>query len=180
VLATARGATGTLGAAFSADGRHLATFEQGKPVQVWRVPDLRREAVLRVGPRAGYDAALSPDGRLAVTFGAGAPRLWDVAAQRSVRTLPAHTGSVASAAFSADGRFVVTGGEDGIARVALTATGRTVAVLSGHGDDLATVGFSPDGRRVVTAGRDGSALIHACPACIGDDELAALAKGVRP
>ena len=179
VLAGARGATAVVGAAFSGDGRHLATFQQGKPVAIWHVPDLRREASLPVARGQGYDAALSPDGRLAVTFGVGAPRLWDVGAQRALHALPAHTGSVGSAAFSPDGRFVATAGEDGLVRVSETASGRLVAVLAGQGDDVTTASFSPDGRRLVIAGRDGSALVRPCPACRSENELAALARTVR-
>jgi WD40 repeat protein len=177
-LRTARGAENALAAAFSADGRHLITVGEGEPAQVWAVPGLRREAVLGARDAHMSDAALSPDGRLAVTVGGDGARLWDVADARE-EILAGHTGLVVSASFSADGRFVVTTGEDGTARVWETEEGDTVAVLTGHGDDLTTAAFSRDGRRVITAGHDGSALIHDCPACRTQDDLTALAHRMR-
>ena len=57
-----------------------------------------------------------------------------------------------SAAFSPDGRRVVTGSRQGTARVWDVATGASVTPLLRHGMGLLRVAFSPDGRRVGTAG----------------------------
>jgi WD40 repeat protein len=59
-----------------------------------------------------------------------------------------------SFSFSADGRRLVTSGEDGTARVWDAETGRETTVFSGHGMDVCVAAFSPDGRRVVTGGLD--------------------------
>ena len=58
------------------------------------------------------------------------------------------------AAFSPDGRRVVTASWDMTARIWDAETHRQIGVLAGHEANLYTAAFSPDGRRVVTAARD--------------------------
>jgi hypothetical protein len=70
-----------------------------------------------------------------------------------------HTDAVSSAAFSPDGKWMVTAGFDRTARVWEASTGRGVAELRGHTDRVWGAAFSPDGQRVVTASEDGAARI---------------------
>jgi len=44
-------------------------------------------------------------------------RIWDAASRREIATLKGHAGMVFSAAFSADGKEVVTGSQDKTARI---------------------------------------------------------------
>jgi WD40 repeat protein len=75
--------------------------------------------------------------------------------------LRGHTGSVYSASFSPDGKWVVTASMDKTARVWEAATGKLVAELRGHTDEVYNAAFSPDGKFVVTASRDGTARVWA-------------------
>jgi WD40 repeat protein/tetratricopeptide (TPR) repeat protein len=68
-----------------------------------------------------------------------------------------HAG-VKCAALSPDGRFVVTGGEDKVARVWDVEADRQVGELP-HGGAISRLEFSPDGRRLVTACEDGTARV---------------------
>ena len=62
---------------------------------------------------------------------------------------------ILGAAVSPDGRFAITGHEDGIARVWDLADGHRTAELAGSEAAVSAVAVSPDGRRAVTAsGRD--------------------------
>ena len=55
-----------------------------------------------------------------------------------------------SAAFSGDGKWLVTGSRDNTARVWEVATGKQVLLLSGNKSQVEAVAFSPDGTRVLT------------------------------
>jgi WD40 repeat protein len=86
-----------------------------------------------------------------------------------------HTLSVDKVAFSLDGRWVVTTGEDQTARVWDVGTGKEITVLRGHTKLLTQAAFSPDGQWVVTVSSDG-ALVFRCELCGSLDELLAYAR----
>jgi WD40 repeat protein len=65
-----------------------------------------------------------------------------------------HSGSINAAAFSPDGRLVVSGGDDPIAIVWEAATGRVIRRLVGHKSPVTAVAFSPDGRFILTGSGD--------------------------
>jgi WD40 repeat protein len=59
-------------------------------------------------------------------------------------------------AFSADGAFLASCGQDRTARLGNVATGASLRVLRGHSGEVAWVDFSPEQRTLATAGRDGT------------------------
>ena len=63
------------------------------------------------------------------------------------------------AAFSPDGRVVVSGGSDGIGRVHNPETGQLLATLVGHEQAITALNFSHDGTRLVTASGDRTARV---------------------
>ncbi len=70
-----------------------------------------------------------------------------------------HTDPVESAAFSLDGKRVVTASKDNTARIWNAESGKEIAVLKGHTDFVYSAAFSPDGKRVVTTSTDRTARI---------------------
>jgi WD40 repeat protein len=80
-----------------------------------------------------------------------------------VATLAARAGSVTSAAFSADGSLVVTGGSVGAARIWETATGKLLYVMDRHEGAVVSVAFGDADRRVRTAAADGARIWDIAP-----------------
>ena len=82
---------------------------------------------------------LSPDGELMVSFwadflptldlGSHVAEVWDFASGEHVRSLAGHSGSVVTAAFSADGSRLASGGADGSVRIWDVSTGEQELVL---------------------------------------------------
>jgi WD40 repeat protein len=78
---------------------------------------------------------------------------------REQRSLEGHRGTVRSAAFSPDGRTIVSGGDDGAVMLWDAATGKQRATLRGHKEGVRSVAFAPDGRAIVSGGVDGAARV---------------------
>ena len=64
-----------------------------------------------------------------------------------------------SAAFSPDGKRLITAGADKVARIWCIESGTKLHTLKGHTDSVAAAAFSPDGKKVATASWDGTARI---------------------
>ena len=65
-----------------------------------------------------------------------------------------------SAAFSPDGKRIVTASEDKTARLWDAETGEPIGEpLKGHADTVYSAAFSPDGKRIVTASADKTARL---------------------
>jgi WD40 repeat protein len=85
--------------------------------------------------------------------------VWDVRTRRLLATLEGHEGAITRAVFSADGKRIVTGGDDRQALLWDVATGKPLALFTGHTAAVTHVVISPDGRRVATASADGTARV---------------------
>jgi WD40 repeat protein len=99
--------------------------------------------------------AFSPDSQGIVTGGfvvdpkakgtlRGEARMWDARSSRQMGAILHHEQPVWAVAFGANGRVVVTGGEEGITRFWLSATARNIASSWSHGN-AKTIVVSPDG-----------------------------------
>ena len=75
------------------------------------------------------------------------------------RLVLGHDDRTNSAAFSPDGKRVVTASADKTARIWDAATGQPIGELRGHDDVVTSAAFSPDGKRIVTASADRTARI---------------------
>jgi WD40 repeat protein/tetratricopeptide (TPR) repeat protein/predicted Ser/Thr protein kinase len=167
---------------FSPDGRRLVTggSELNGMAKVWnlaprpwpqppggpRPPGLWLQKLLEMAglqpPDPGsapVHLAFSPDGRQVISAAGRSAWLWEVATGRtSVPSLP-HGGAILSAAFSTDGRRLVTTSQDGTARVWDASTGRPVTPPLEHGVPVVNAAFSPDGENLITAGADETARV---------------------
>jgi WD40 repeat protein len=107
---------------------------------------------------------ISPDGKNLVS---GSPwntqggRLWNLSARRLVRTLVHYGDAITAAAFSPDGRIILTASGKG-ARCWDGATGRSLGPLWGDGSAVWTGAFRSDGQ-VFVMGKLGAVRFGAVP-----------------
>ncbi len=109
---------GLNGAAFSPDGKTIATAGVNKLSILW---DLETGLEIRqfVGHTdALYSVVFSQDGKLLATASAdGTARLWDVTSGEELRRFVGHTAAVTNLAFSPDNQFLATVSSDGTAKL---------------------------------------------------------------
>jgi len=146
--------------AFSPDGRRIATGDPIGFVRLWDParPEQPLEALRSHGVGGVNSVSFGP-GVGGVVLSAGTDgtvvvRDPEVDAE-PLAVLRGHRGFVLAAAFSADGRLVVSGGSDGRARVWEWA-GPGARALGTHGAPVSRAVVSPDGTAVASAGQDGA------------------------
>ncbi len=176
-------------AAFSPDGRRIVTTSRDAGVRVWDAatgklvcPPIQHTLEVR-------SAAFSPDSRRIVTTcgvvvfdsqyiyprrlpngervkvvrtpaaSLGEAQVWDAATGQPIGPPLRHTDIVDQAAFSPDGKKVVTASRDQTAVIWNATTGIPLAPPLKHGARVRHAVFSPDGRRVLTASNDRTARL---------------------
>jgi WD40 repeat protein len=98
----------------------------------------------------------SPDGKHVLTCCVSEISLWDSATGKVVRSLSAPADFYSDAAFSPNGKRIVTAALNKTARIWDTATGKELVALVGHEGWIGSAAFSPDGSLVVTVATDKS------------------------
>lgn len=155
------GHTGTvLAAAFSSDGKHLATAGWDGTARLW---DLTTGlCVLTLTGHSGpvHAVAFGPDGKRLATAGEDKTvKLWDVDSGKELRSLP-DSGPILAVSFSGNGKWLATGSKDGSAKVwDLAGSSGNPMTFRGHTDTVWAVAFSPNGKYLATASQDGDARI---------------------
>jgi WD40 repeat protein len=109
-----------------------------------QMPDHSPELILAVSE--------SPDDCFILTRSHAEVRLWDTNTGRRRGTPLKHEGMVNSAAFSPDGRLVLTGSNDKTARFWDAATGKQCGPPLQHRSLVGKVLFCPDGKTALTTG----------------------------
>ena len=76
-----------------------------------------------------------------------------------VRRYIGHSGIAFGADFSPNGRYILSSGADGTARLWNVQTGEEVRRFIGHSNQVREVAFSPDGKYILTASHDNTARL---------------------
>ncbi|KAF9114636.1 hypothetical protein BGW39_003288, partial [Mortierella sp. 14UC] len=138
------------GLAFAPDGKRLATSHVDHTIQVW---DIKKGTTvislwghkdvingLVYSPNGDYMASWSNDKTV---------RLWSTKNHKCLHVL-AHTGVVTHAAFTPDGKHLISAAEDGSSHWILKSGERLDSSLNPLGDIISWCAFSSDGNRLAT------------------------------
>jgi WD40 repeat protein len=160
--ATTRIGSGPLLAARLVDGGAVLAVVTASNASLFdsRSLHLLRSAAITPTPASPSVAAVSPDGHAAaIGSQTGAVSFADLATGTLRRAPIGHDGAVGSVMYSADGRHVLTYGDDGKVIVWNPTTAKPVAVLTGPAGHVTGAALSPDGTRLYSTSELGGAVI---------------------
>ncbi len=173
--------------AFSPDGKRLAAarvaylgIEKGKPqvaaeLILWDSTTGRPVRTLD-SPLGEIDClSFSPDGRRLASGNSLDVMVWDLNSEQLPFVIPGNARSIFGVAFSADGKSLVTAGQDQTIRILETTTWSELAALRGHTASITDVALPPHSQgpihQLVTACEDGTVRIWDVPAAAGPQAL---------
>jgi WD40 repeat protein/serine/threonine protein kinase len=110
-------------------------------------------------PHTVKAANLSADGRLVATACGDTAQVWNAGTGRRIGPPLKHTARIRAVALSPDGRLLLTGGDDRVARLWETATGQPVGAPLVHASHVGLVAFSPDSKVALTGAKNGAARL---------------------
>ena len=168
-------------AAFSPDGRWLATGDNSNLITIWNAKTGQKESVfygylsipaddgLNFDPNSYWtsyswglialknEVQLSPDGKYAYRAKVGfEARKWELATGKVVQSYFGHSKGVICFKVSADGRRLLTGSADRTIKLWDTATGKELKTFEGHRGFIYSVDFSHDQTKIVSSSADGT------------------------
>jgi WD40 repeat protein len=137
-------------AAFSPDGRMLASSNENGDIHLWEMSTWRERLVLRGHKETVKILTFSANGKSLASADWKTVRLWNMHTGRPDRQLPALP-EVFGLALSPDGRTLATGGwMDNDVRLWEVGTGKELFGDRAHHDGVGHVGLSPDGKTLFT------------------------------
>jgi WD40 repeat protein len=161
---------GVLDAAFSPDSSRIVSGSEDRSLILWKTDT--GEIIMHLGgfTDSVNTVAFSPDGRLFLA-GFGFVRygvssyddtslaLFEAVSGQEIQRFEGHTAPVTAAAFSPDGRTILSGSTDATMRLWDVATGQELRRFNGHAAAIWDVNYSPDGYYVVSGSQDTTVIV---------------------
>jgi len=149
---------------FSPDGQHILSVGKDGTFIVWNANTGKQLKRFILEHLDLSSAAFTPDGKHLLTANEGGVddkslkpvggtlKLWDAESGRKVRTFTGHTSGVNSVAFSLDGRYGLSGSNDGTVRLLELVTGEEVHAFKGNVQWVGAVSFLQTDQNTVLSG----------------------------
>jgi WD40 repeat protein len=148
--------------AFAPDGKTLLVGAEsepirvydavtGKPVRVFADTGGHGRNIIGIDPRGQYLATIAADrARM------GLVRLWDLASGQELTGKDVHQDGITLAQLTADGKHVVTGGQDGSVRLWDSGTGQQVKRLIDYRGSFSGIALARDGKTLAYIDKEGA------------------------
>lgn len=162
-LVTYKGHSGpVIGAAWSPDGKQIASCGNDGTVQVWDAATGRRIWQAQVAQYV-FALAWSPDGTHIAGGGSGGTDsivVLDATTGHKLAAFGDQSGFIEGLAWSPDGKHIASGSADATVTVwNVSNLNAPVLTYNGHSDAVAHVAWSPDGTRIASASADGTVQV---------------------
>jgi len=136
------------GGKYALTGLRLWDTDSGKPIKMKAIEE-------KAGRSSVHPLTFSPDGKYALIKIDGTVWLWDVISDKEIRSFKDH---ILCAAFSSDGKYILSGNYDTPPKLWKTNSGKAIRKFSGHSDRVSSLTFSPDDKYVLSKDVDGIRL----------------------
>lgn len=151
-------------AAFSPDGRRLATASRDRTVKIWDMENGHELLTYTGHSDHVRSVAFSPDGKLIASAGAEADiKLWDPDTGKDVRTIKGKGTYVTSLEFSRDGKHLVVSNDDKAMRIYEVSSGNLKREITDFRLMVQKIAFSPDGAILAAGVGDGQLRLWEYP-----------------
>ena len=138
-----------INAAFSPNGKQLATSSEDKTARLWDITTGDNLQVFQGHKNTVQSVTFSADGKQVATSSFDETVIiWNVSTGELLNTLQGHEDIVGSAEFSLDGKQLLTSSADGTTRLWDIATRELFHILEGDEDGVQKMVFSPNSKQL--------------------------------
>lgn len=147
----------------------VASGAADSTVRLWNATTGRPVGTLSGHLGCVHAVSFAPNGKKLVAASGQSLYVWDLSVNKPElwKTFKAHGGSVRSVVLSPDGRFLVSGGEDGKVNIWDEQTYALLRTFNGHEKTISCVAFSPIGHHIASGSHD--ATIRVWDALTGNE-----------